>query len=29
MTTPKLDSLTKGNKQQEKMQSDTMSIRLP
>jgi len=29
MTTPKLDSLTKENKQQEKMQSDTISIRLP
>lgn len=29
MSTPKLDSLTKGNKQQEKMQSDTMSIHLP
>ena len=29
MTTPKLDSLTKGNKQQEKMQSNTMSIHLP
>ena len=29
MTTPKLDSLTKGNKQQDKMQIDTMSIRIP